>query len=99
MHACMYILVVVLEVVAQSSRRGAWSPSACPAALNCTVLRGAPLRAHLTVHMPCCIGSALAAAWCAAPWHRCGMHNRDKWSQCGGVAPAWVMAEGARPMW
>ena len=25
--------------------------------------------------------------------------NRDTWSQCGGVAPAWVMAEGTRPMW
>ena len=32
-------------------------------------------------------------------WHRCGMHNRDTLSQCGGEAPAWVMAEGTRPMW
>ena len=60
--------------------------------------RSTTAHTHLTVHMPCCIGSTIAAAWCAAPWHRCGMHNRDTWSQCGGVAPAWVMAEGTRPM-
>ena len=84
MHACMYTLVVVLAIVAQPTRRGAWSASACPAVLHCTVLRGAPLRTDLTVHMPCCIGSALAAAWCTAWWHRSGMHNRDTWSQCGG---------------
>ena len=99
MHACMYIVVVVFAVVAQHTWRGAWSASICQVALHCTVLRGAPLRTHLTVHMPCCIGSALAAAWCTARWHRTGMHNRDAWSQCGGVAPAWAMAEGARPMW
>ena len=49
--ACMYIHVVVLAVFAQPTLRGDRSPLACPVALHCIDLRGAPLRTHLTVHM------------------------------------------------